>query len=547
MAKQRDKILVVDDDLDSVNLINSQVLSPMGYDVAIANNVATAIQKAASFAPSLIIASLTLQGLSGKDLLTALRSQGTEIPVIVITPANDEAQALAAFRLGARDYLVRPLREAEIVTAVDRVMTEGRLRTERVALQQQLAQANADLQQRLKELTALSNIGKAVTDMNDLGLLFARLVDGAVLVTAADMGWLLLGDEANNGQLVLYAAKNMPGRAPLRQPWDDGLAPLVMMSGEALNIGGAGMAQFKIAQWAKAALVMPVKVRDQVVGVLTVANAAAKPFDDSHQSLLGAVADYASIAAVNVRLFQALESRAKSLQQGNEELRASQRSKDEILQKVSRELRGPLGQAKNYVELALSEASKLLNERQRGHLKVALEKLSAVDQLAGDLLSLEAGTDVAQTLTLRSVRLDDLARQSMTKHQPLAQENRVALVAEFAPITVQADSVRISRVFDNLIANAVKYSLRGSEVRVRVQKGEGTTAHVSIVDRGKGIDPVHLPNIFDRFYQASSMDGAGLGLSVVKEIIDAHGGKVWAESTPGKGSTFHFTLPKAAA
>ncbi|HLF03060.1 MAG TPA: response regulator, partial [Anaerolineales bacterium] len=184
-SNRKSKILVIDDDLESLDLIAKQVLEPLGYSVATATEGGTGLQQAVTAAPEILIVSLSLQhGLSGKDVLAALRSQGFDSPIIVIAPKNDEAQALGAFRLGARDYLVRPLREAEIVTAVDRVLDDGRLRRDRATLQQQLQQANADLEQRVRELTTLSGVGKVVVNLSDINSLFTRLVESALLVNS---------------------------------------------------------------------------------------------------------------------------------------------------------------------------------------------------------------------------------------------------------------------------------------------------------------------------------------------------------------------------
>ena len=385
MPKQQDKILVVDDDLNSLDLIAKQVLQPLGYQVAAVTDGGSAIQQAINLAPAAMIVSLSLQGFSGKDLLTALRAQGFDSPIIVIAPHEGEAQALAALRLGARDYLVRPLREAEIVNAVDRVMIEGQLKRERAQLETQLKQANAELEQRIKELTTLSGVGKAVINLHDIGALFARLVDGALQLTTAEMGWLALADEPG-GRLILYAARNVPGNPKLRGPWDDGLSSLVMQSGEPLSIAGPGMNQFRVSQIARSALVMPIKAGERTVGVLTVANKSPKPFDDRYQSLLNAVADYASIAVVNVRLFQALESRARSLQQVNEELRQAEKTRSlktehEVQQKVAATLREPMRQTKSCLNAALAE----LSGRQRDGVKQAADKLALLEQLIESL------------------------------------------------------------------------------------------------------------------------------------------------------------------
>ena len=152
------RVLVVDEDPDVLDLLERQVLKPLGYEVAIASDAATAIQQAINFMPDLIIASMTLPGLSGKDLLVALRSQGIELPTLVMAQEGMEADAIAAFRLGANDYLKKPLREAEVVTAVERAINETRLRGERQRLAQQLAESNRQLEHRVRELTTLFGI-----------------------------------------------------------------------------------------------------------------------------------------------------------------------------------------------------------------------------------------------------------------------------------------------------------------------------------------------------------------------------------------------------
>ncbi|MBI5052889.1 MAG: response regulator [Chloroflexi bacterium] len=383
MAKPNDKILVVDDDLDSLDLIGKQVLGASGYQVAMATDGGSAVQQAVTAQPDIVIVSMSLHGFSGKDFLSALKSQNFEQPVVVIVPHGGEQQALAAFRLGARDYLVRPVREAEVITVVDKLSAEIRLKKERGQLQQRVNQSAAELQERVKELDTLHKLGKAVTNLNDVGLLFNRLVETAMQMTGAEMAWMLLADEASK-QTILFAAKNLPPTIQLRQPWDDGLASLVMLSAEPLNISGAGMSQFKIAQIAKAALVMPIKARDQVVGVLTVANKSAKAFSDNHQSLLSAITDYASIAVVNVRLFQALEHRARQMQQAYDELKAA-KSKDEVVLAFGHQLRLPLDQAKGYIALAVQEGGTALNERLRDHFRLAAERITTAMQMIDSL------------------------------------------------------------------------------------------------------------------------------------------------------------------
>ena len=310
-----ERVLVVDEDPEVLDLLERQVLEPMGYEVSTADDAGFAIQGALNFNPDLILASLTLPGLSGKDLLVALRSQGIQVPMLVMAPEGMEADAIQAFRLGARDYLVKPLREAEAVTAVERALNEIRLRRERQQLADQLAESNRQLERRVRELTTIYGIGKAVTSTTNQSQLFSKLMEGSLYVTEADMGWILLHDDAT-GDLILRAQSGLPSDVAgrMHQSWDDGVSSLVMLSGEALRIHGEGLNQFKLSRIGRAALIVPIKVRDQPVGVLNVARRDASMFTDRNQAMLEAVADYASISLVNARLFQALETRAARLE-----------------------------------------------------------------------------------------------------------------------------------------------------------------------------------------------------------------------------------------
>jgi two-component system NtrC family sensor kinase len=270
-----------------------------------------AIQQILSFHPDVILASLTLPGLTAKELLVALRAQGLESQVIVTAPEGQEKLALQAFRLGARDYLTKPLRETEVVSSVARALSEVRLRKEREALASRLAEANQELERRVKELTMLYGIGKAVVSLNHLDQLFDRLLEGARYATEAEVAWLLQREDAG-AQIFLRGQHGLPQAlaAKVNLPWDDGVAPLVFASGEALRLTGEGLQRFKIAQVCKSVMVAPIKAKNETLGVISVGHKQPQEFTRRQQAMLEAVADYASIAMMNVRLFRAIEGRA---------------------------------------------------------------------------------------------------------------------------------------------------------------------------------------------------------------------------------------------
>ncbi|MEE8568810.1 MAG: response regulator [Anaerolineales bacterium] len=374
-----ERVLVVDEDPEVLDLVARQVLEPLGYNVATAGDAAGAIQQALTFAPDLVIASLSLPGLSGKDLLVALRSQGLDVPTLVTAQEGMDADAIQAFRLGASDYLVKPLRETEVVSAVERAISEIRLRHEREQLAKQLEESNLQLERRVRELTTLFGLGKTVTSTTHQGQLFDKLMEGSIYVTEADMGWVLLPEE-NDPQLYLRAQRNLPSdlKGKLHQPWDDGVSSLVMLSGEALAIHGEGLSQFKLARFGEAALIAPIKVRDQSIGVITVARVEARPFSERAQAMLEAVADYASISLVNARLFQALEARAHRLQQMIDEAQMDAQARADWRAGLNRDLRAAQAQIAQLLEEVKDSKIRAGLETVNGDLEAMLREVSSI-------------------------------------------------------------------------------------------------------------------------------------------------------------------------
>jgi two-component system NtrC family sensor kinase len=315
MTSPRERILIVESDPEISDLIARQALRPLGYQVRVVGAAQVAIQDAVRLLPDVIIVNLNLPGLSGKDLLVALSSQGITPPVIVIAEKGMEGDVIQAFRLGASDYLSWPVREAEVVSAVERALSQVRARRERERLAQKFEKTNQELQRRVRELTTIFGIGKAVTSVTDQRTLFDKIIEGAVFVSEAEKGWLLLR-KGNGKSFILSGCRNLPKsvESKVGQPWDDGISSLVALSGEALSIHGNPLKRFKVYRLGKSALVVPVKAQKEVVGLLVVIREEAVPFSPSNQAMVEAVADYASISLVNARLFEALEQRASSLQ-----------------------------------------------------------------------------------------------------------------------------------------------------------------------------------------------------------------------------------------
>jgi two-component system NtrC family sensor kinase len=386
MPKPSEKILVADGDVGVLDLIGEQALKPQGYQVFTAAEGTSALQLALRNSPDIIITALDLPGLSGRDLLAALRSQGFESTIIALGPRGAETQALQAFRLGAKDYLGKPVREAELISSLDHALREVRLRREREQLAEKLSTANQQLEKRVKELTTIYGIGKAVTAITNLAQLFNRLVEGALFVTEGEIGWLLVTDESM-GKLVLRAGKNLPNISSIRlnQPWDDGISSLLVLSGEGITLAGQALAKLRAGQVVKAAVAVPIKAKDKVIGVLVVGNRTGRPFSDRDQSMLSAVADYATISIVNARLIQGMEARVQTLQLATEEQNKAFKQKEENLQRISAQLRAPLLQARGTLDQLARGQWGALSPHQAEAVHAAIERIAALQRLVDEI------------------------------------------------------------------------------------------------------------------------------------------------------------------
>lgn len=544
MNAPKERILVVESDAAVSDLIARQCLIPMGYKVEVVGSAASAIQSAINFSPDLIIAALNLPGLSGKDMLVALNAQGIDVPLIVISEHGMEADVIQAFRLGAVDFLSSPLREAEVLSAVERVLKQGRNRREKELLARQLNQTNQELQRRVRELTTIFAIGKAVISITDLRSLFDKIVEGAVYITESDVGWLLSRDERSKSY-ILSAHRNLPKSiaAYMNQPWDDGLSSLVALSGETLSIHGDPLKRFKVASLGQSALVVPVKLRNEVVGLLVVVRKAAQPYSGSGQALLEAVADYASIAIVNARLFRALEDRARSFQQAADAAQVGERIGDDVLYKSSRELKAYLADMNNQLEAL---AGKTGSEKIQV-IQSIRRSMQSINELAEAMASIRP---VVGTQTRISSDLNELIRQAVTRFQPYAQPSGVTFFTELfpRPVMVEANPFHVAKVIDGLLSNAIKHSPQSGQVTVHVDFTREHMAQLIVKDQGSGIEESKLKKIFEGATQSAvspRFTGLGIGLKLARDIITAYGGKIWVESKPGAGTTFFVNLPPA--
>jgi GAF domain-containing protein len=268
--------------------------------------------------------------------------------------------------------LMLPVREAEIVACVERALKQVREVRAREKLDAQIKQTNAELQRRVKELGTIFSVGRAVISITDQRVLFDKIVEAIMAVTEADLGWLTLKDDKTKS-FILVSHRGLPEAwaKKLGQPLDDGLSSLVAMSAETLAINGQPLQKFKISALGKSAMVVPIKVHRESIGLLTVVRKSERPFGDSEHTLSNAISDYASISMVNARLFRALAQNVDAAQ-------SAAKQKNEMLQAIRQEVQAILTTALYPIDLMLGEKMGPLTAEQKqalGSAQTSLKKL----------------------------------------------------------------------------------------------------------------------------------------------------------------------------
>lgn len=373
MATTGDRILLVEDDPKISDLIARQTLKSVGYQVDVVSDASSAIKKALTDSPDVIIANLNLPGLSTKDLIVALLSQGVDTPLLVIANKGQEHDIIQAFRLGAADYILWPAREPEVLSAVERVLARVRSSRENRRLDLQVSEMNEQLQRKLRELTAIINLGKAVISITDQKILFQKILDGAAQVANTGIAWLLVRDQESR-TFLLAAQRGLPNTwaGKMNMPLDDGVSALVAVSGETLAMEGDPLLRFRVANLGKSVCAVPIKIHLEVIGMLVVVRKESKTFTKTEQTLLEAVADYASISLVNARLFRALNESANAAKE-------AQKRQNHILESIRSAVAEELRAAIYPVDLLLTEMPGTLTKDQKQALqttRAALQRLS---------------------------------------------------------------------------------------------------------------------------------------------------------------------------
>jgi GAF domain-containing protein len=412
------------------------------------------------------------------------------------------------------------------------------------------AQLYKQTQHRLSEVSTLYTLAQQVISSLELNTVLDSIVRTLKLsINCRACSLFLLDQESQMLEIKAAVGIKPKWRKEARLRMGEGIVGRVVAEAKPLYIPDARQNSTSVHfdPAVRSLLVVPMISKGKVIGTLCIDDDKPDTFSPDDGRLLAIAAAQAAVAIENAQLYESSRKRAEELAKAYDELQALDRLQREFVQNVSHELRTPLTFIKGYVELMLEEEMGELGELQRNGLQIVAQRTDAMTRLINNLLSLQQVE--MESLRPTRVPLAEVTAMALESAEAAATKAGIVLETEIPETLppVWADRNCLEQVFDNLLGNAIKFSPDGGKITVCIRE-EGEYLHVAVSDTGIGIPQDKLERIFERFYQVNGsptrrFGGTGLGLALVKKAIEAHGGKVWAESQEGQGSTFFFTLP----
>lgn len=548
MKTIKDRILIVENNPEISDFLANQALASTNYQVFQVADASSAINKAVQINPDIIISNLNLPGLSGKDLLIALSSHGITPPTIMIANEGHESDIIQAFRLGAADYITWPIRDTEVVLVVERLLKQVHDRREHINLENRLQITNQQLQQRVKELTAIFSIGKAVTSITNHKLLFDKILQISAQVSQSDLGWFFMKQEEQGKNFLLVSQYNLPDifLSKMHKVWDDGISQLVAISGETLSISGDPIKRFKVKVLGESIIIVPVKIQRKVMGLLVLMRKQPNPFSQSEQRLLEAVTDYASISFVNARLFRSYEAREKALSRLVHHSQINEQIINEIFLKTKNNLDNMLSDGQEEWEKLQQSIETNEQETTKKHHETFDAFMHEVQNLSSllhaDPFSMKTNQNQKFDLVLM---VNDLYE----RFQPIIQYHQLIIRKEILinSLNISADPNHMYESLNGILTNAIQFCGGNGEIFIKIGKDTGSKALISISNTGKIPEQTKKQFISEQNHfekqEKIRFGGIGISLNLVQKIITHYGGRIWMENHPKYGATFYLSIP----
>jgi signal transduction histidine kinase len=564
MSDDNASILIVDDRPEKLLALEA-VLEDLGPSIVRAYSGRDALRQVLAQDFAVILLDVNMPGMDGFETAALIRQRKSSehVPIIFITAFGDEMHASRGYELGAVDYILAPVVPEVLRTKVG-VFVDLFRKSQQLRRQADWLRAQAEQLHKLTAASLAINSALSVDQMLRVVNDTARQIIGAHQAGAV----ALLGPGRNRVLRVASFSDKFNGAAqsccPLMEATDAWRT--VQQSGKAMRLTQAEVE--RVARWAEPAsdpmriglppsalapvtappmrgwLAAPLTSRDgHNMGIVQLSDKYEGDFTNDDEAILIQLAQMASIALEN-SLYA--------------EEREANRIKDEFLATLSHELRTPLNAILGWTQLLRSDGGRLPSDP--GEITHGLEVIErnarSQAKLIEDLLDVSRITTGKMRLHMKPTEIGKVVHAAADVVRPAAEAKNITvdcrLDEDAAVAVIAADPDRLQQVFWNLLSNAVKFTPARGRITCHLRR-DGDDLALRVSDTGAGIDPKFLPCVFDRFRQADSSStrsqgGLGIGLTIVRHIVELHGGTVRAESAgEGTGATFTVTLPVTPA
>jgi signal transduction histidine kinase/DNA-binding response OmpR family regulator len=525
------RVLIVEDNPGDVRLVSQALAAAKGttFESLAVGSLAEALSAIEAALPDLVLLDLGLPDAVGLSTLASVVAAAPDLPVIVLTGSGDEEKALAAIRMGAQDYLEKGELSATTLTRAARYAFERKSRQrveDFISGAAQLLGSSLSMTETLARMAQLSVDN--LCDYCAADLVNERGEIERLLVVHRDpvrhqIAEELRGLELDRARPDLGARAAQLGEAVLVSRVTPEHLASVTQSPEHAGI----LNRLSIASY----IALPLVAHERFLGVLLLIS-SSRNFSATDLEVGKRFASIAAAAVDNARLFE----------QASEALR----TRDRVLGIVAHDLRNPLSTIAMSADLLLdTNLSELQVEQQLQIVRRSAEHMNRLIEDLLDVARIEQGHLTLQRRYLDPARLVGQVTQS---NFALATVRGLTLESSIQPTgPIYADQDRVVQVLSNLVGNAMKFTPSGGVVTIAVEQDQ-CDVQFRVADSGRGIPEEEMGQLFRPFWQGRGRtgQGAGLGLSIAKGIVEAHGGRIWATSEIGRGTTLSFTIPRSA-
>jgi signal transduction histidine kinase/ActR/RegA family two-component response regulator len=518
-----EKIIIVDDEPDVLDLCR-RILEGRGYQVKTARDGNEVIQLAQQERFDLLLTDIRMPGLSGLEVAQAVKKFSSDIICVTMTGFSTMDMAIEALKLGIDEFILKPFSPDELSTSIAKALEKERLRKENF---------------RLRSLIPLFQLNRTLMGTVEVDKVLSQLLDISRAETMADFASLCTFER---GEIVPhFEFERNDEKSQKQHKANRKMAQLVYDSGQQLilNEQNAASSQLALLEELEAGFVIatPLKSKETILGALILARKADN-FAPSDSDFLAVLASQASIALENARLFS-------EIQEAYKELKILDHMKSEFINIAAHELRTPLAILMGYASMLEED----LQGHQRDYVATITRNSLRLSSLIDDMLSLQTLESGIVILAKDHLELIEAIQSALQDLALWIEEKKLTIhldvPGDFPPMIV--DRQKFDLIMVNLINNAVKFTPANGEIVLKAS-ANGENATISITNTGISIPKEKLNRVFDRFYQIESSltrehGGIGLGLAIVRGMVEVCGGEIRADSDEGKSTTFTFTLP----